>query len=210
MINQTLLNAFATALATVLASVAAGLAADTAKPTKVFILAGQAAAYTIVRPADASPSQIYAAEELQKFTEQMTGVKLSIVGDDGPLPERAVLLGVTRHTAALLGGPADLKALGDDGFRLKTCPPHLLILGGPVRGTLYGVYETHERFGGCRWYTTWHSIIPIAWFDGCIKCDWPGIPPTVIGTDHWGRKREVRRVPANFARAWRPGFRNRH
>ncbi|MCX6877658.1 MAG: DUF4838 domain-containing protein [Verrucomicrobia bacterium] len=121
---------------------------------------GQAAAYTIVRPADASPSQIYAAEELQKFTEELTGVKLPIVGDDGALPERAVLLGNTRHTAALLGGPADLKALGDDGFRLRTCPPHLLIVGGPVRGTLYGVYETLERFGGCRWYTTWHSVIP--------------------------------------------------
>ena len=29
-----------------------------------------------------------------------------------------------------------------------------------MRGTLYGVYETLERFGGCRWYTSWHSVIP--------------------------------------------------
>jgi hypothetical protein len=121
---------------------------------------GQAAGYTIVRPANASPAQVYAAEELQKFAAQMTGVSLPSVTDDGPLPERAILLGDTRHSAALLGGPADLKALGDDGFRLKTCPPHLLILGGPVRGTLYGVYETLERFGGCRWYSSWHSVIP--------------------------------------------------
>lgn len=121
---------------------------------------GQAAAYTIVRPANASPSQIQAAEELQKFTQQMTGVKLPILADDGPLPERAVLLGSTRHTAALLGGPVDLKALGDDGFRLKTSPPHLLIVGGAVRGTLYGVYELLERCGGCRWFSSWHSVIP--------------------------------------------------
>lgn len=121
---------------------------------------GQPAAYTIVRPANASPSQIYAAEEFQKFTEQMTGVRLPIVADDAPLPERAILIGDTRHTARILGVPVDLKALGEDGFRLKTCPPHLLILGGPARGTLYGVYETLEHFGGCRWYTTWHSIIP--------------------------------------------------
>ncbi len=29
--------------------------------------------YAIVRPADSSPSQVYAAEELQSFTRQMTG-----------------------------------------------------------------------------------------------------------------------------------------
>jgi len=121
---------------------------------------GQPAAYTIVRPANASQSQIYAAEELQKFTEQMTGVKLPIVADDVPLPERAILLGVTSHSAALLSGPADLKALREDGFRIKTSPPHLLIVASPVRGTLYGVYEILERFGGCRWYSSWHSVIP--------------------------------------------------
>jgi hypothetical protein len=121
---------------------------------------GQPAGYAIVRPANASPSQGYAAEELQTFTEQMTGVKLPILTDEAPLPERAILLGDTRHTAALLGGPSHVAALGEDGFRLKSCPPHLLILGGPARGTLYGVYEILGRFGGCRWYTTWHSVVP--------------------------------------------------
>ena len=130
---------------------------------------GQHAAYTIVRPANASPSQAYAAEEFQRFTEQLTGVRLPIATDDAPLPDRAILLGDTRHTARLLGAPADLKALGDDGFRLKTCPPHLLILGGPVRGTLYGAYEALERLGGCRWYASWHSVIP--------KLDAWSVPP---------------------------------
>ena len=130
---------------------------------------GQPAAYTIVRPANASPSQVYAAEEFQRFTEQMTGVRLPIATDDAPLPDCAILLGDTRHTAQLLGAPANLKALGDDGFRLKTCPPHLLILGSPVRGTLYGAYEVLERLGGCRWYTSWHSVIP--------KLDAWAIPP---------------------------------
>ena len=121
---------------------------------------GQPAAYTLVRAADASPSQIHAAEEFQTFAEQMTGVKLPILTDDAPLPSRAILLGNTRHTAAVLGGPADLAALGTDGFRLVSKPPHLLIIGGAVRGTLYGVYEALERFGGCRWYSSWHSVIP--------------------------------------------------
>ncbi len=121
---------------------------------------GQPAKYTVVRPADASPSQLYAAEEFQRFTETLTGVKLPVVTDEGPLPANAILLGNTRHTAALLGAPADMAGLGTDGFRLVVKPPHLLIVGGPVRGTLYGVYEILERFGGCRWYASWHSVIP--------------------------------------------------
>ena len=118
------------------------------------------AACTIVRPAAASPSQVYAAEELQRFTEQMTGVKLPIATDEAPLPTRAVLLGDTRFTSEILGAPADVKSLGEDGFRLVRRGERLLVLGGPVRGTLYGVYELLERFGGCRWYSSWHSIIP--------------------------------------------------
>jgi len=136
-------------------------AAATAQAQDLVLAArGQPATYTIVCPTNASPSQRHAAEELQHFTEQMTGVRLPLAMDDAPLPERAILLGATRHTVQLLGGPADCERLGEDGFRLVARPPHLLILGGPVRGTLYGVYETLERFGGCRWYASWHSVVP--------------------------------------------------
>ncbi len=121
---------------------------------------GQPATYSIIRPAGASSSQIYAAEEFQRFIAEMTGVKLTIATDEGPLPANAVLLGETRHTAALLGTSVDMQDLGADGFRIVVKPPHLLIIGGPERGTLYGVYETLEHFGGCRWYASWHSVIP--------------------------------------------------
>jgi hypothetical protein len=138
------------------------LAAAACAPAQELTLAArsQPAACTIVRPTSASPSQVYAAEELQRFTEQMTGVRLPIATDEAPLPARAVLLGNTRYTAELLGAPADVGALGDDGFRLVRRGDRLLVLGGPMRGTLYGVYELLERFGGCRWYSSWHSVIP--------------------------------------------------
>jgi len=121
---------------------------------------GQPADYTIVCPDQASPSQRYAAEELQSFVERMTGVRLPITTDDQPLPPKAILLGATRHTAAVLGAMPALDGLGTDGFLLRTVPPHLVIAGGPVRGTLYGVYELLERHGGCRWYTADYSVIP--------------------------------------------------
>ena len=39
-------------------------------------------------------------------------------------------------------------------------PPHLLVVGSPDRGALYGVYELLERFGGCRWYASWCEKVP--------------------------------------------------
>ena len=121
---------------------------------------GKPAEYSIVRPAGSSASQVRAAEELQRFGEELTGVKWPIVTDEGQLPGRTILLGHTRHTEKILGESPAIGDLGDDGFRLVTRAPHLLVLGGPVRGTLYGVYELLEKYGGCRWYSSWHSVIP--------------------------------------------------
>jgi hypothetical protein len=124
------------------------------------LVVNAASQFTIVRPADASPALVYAAEELQRFTREMTGVELSIIADDQPLPAHAILLGITRHTERVLGEKPDLEELQDDGFRLVARPPHLLIIGSPVRGTLYGVYELLEKYGGCRWYARHHRSIP--------------------------------------------------
>ena len=115
---------------------------------------GRVSEYAIVRAKDASPSVMYAAEELRDFTERMTGVRLAIVTDCRPLPGKAIVLGRTRHMTERADG------LGEDGFRLKAKPPHLLVVGSDVRGVLYGVYELLERFGGCRWYASWHAVVP--------------------------------------------------
>ncbi|MBQ2625407.1 MAG: DUF4838 domain-containing protein [Kiritimatiellae bacterium] len=122
---------------------------------------GQSAEYVIVTSASASESQRYAAEELRDFIQKTTGVCLPIANDDSPLPAKAILLGETKYTENLLPNAANTVAgLGEDGFRLVARPPHLLVIASPVRGTLYGVYEILERFAGCRWYASWHSVIP--------------------------------------------------
>ena len=121
---------------------------------------GQPAAYTIVIPEKASPVEKYAAEELQGFLEQVTGVKLPVASDAAPLPSKAILLGETRYSLALLGGGFDPKTLGSDGFRLAARPPHLVAYGSAKRGALYAAYEILETYAGCRWYASWHSVIP--------------------------------------------------
>ena len=118
----------------------------------------------IVVPKGTAAAEWYAAEELRDFTAKATGVILSIVADDAPLPERAVLIGETKYTAKVLGEEdgGNRAALGTDGFRIVAKPPHVLVLGTAERGTLYGVYELLERFAGCRWYASWHTVVPKA------------------------------------------------
>ena len=112
---------------------------------------GKAAEYSIVIPAQAAPPQKYAAEELRDFIEKTTGVKLPIATDVAALPERAIVLEVADATE---------RVPPTDGFRLKVDGKRLRIVGENERGVLYGVYEALERFAGCRWYASWHSVIP--------------------------------------------------
>ncbi len=122
---------------------------------------GAAAEYTIVTPARASAAERYAAEELQTFLEKVAGVKLPLATDAAALPAKAILVGETAHTAGVLKDPSfNLKSLGDDGFRLAARAPHLVILGSPRRGVLYGAYELLETYAGCKWYASWRSVIP--------------------------------------------------
>ena len=109
---------------------------------------GAPAEYAVVLPAAASESQRYASEELVKYVEMTTGVRLPVVTEREARPEKGIYLG---------GEAADL---GEEGFRLKTKGPNLRICGSAVRGTLYGVYELLERFAGCRWYASWCTIAP--------------------------------------------------
>ena len=125
---------------------------------------GRAPEYAIVRAADASPSVVYAAEELRDFTERMTGVRLPIVSDEGPMPAKAIVLGRVAQRAgrplSQCNGQDARCPSGDDSFRIVARPPHLYVEGSDVRGVLYGVYELLERYGGCRWYASWHTVVP--------------------------------------------------
>ena len=121
---------------------------------------GEKPQVTVVVRHDASPSERYAAEELVRYVEKMTDVRLPVVDDSQPLPARAVLLGMTRHTPALAAGTNATRELGEDGFRLLAVPLHLLVMGSHKRGTLYGVYELLEAYGGVGWFASWHEVVP--------------------------------------------------
>ena len=145
-------------LTSILLSVVA-LARGSRAGTLDLAVRGRAPEYAIVRAADASPSVVYAAEELRDFTERLTGVCLPIVTvtdtTNAAIPPKAVFLNMSRLSSQV-SRPLNL---GDDGFSLKVVQGDLLVTGGN-RGVLYGVYELLERYGGCRWYASWHTVVP--------------------------------------------------
>ncbi len=112
--------------------------------------------YRIVVATNALPSEIYAAEELQRYLERLSGARLEIVADTEPVQAREILLGDNLHLGRLmLRNPArqvDRARLGTDGFVLRTEGDTLILAGGKPRGVLNAVYTLLEERFGVRWF----------------------------------------------------------
>ena len=115
--------------------------------------------YVIVLSESASPSEIHAAAEFRLFVKQVSGADLPQVNARKPLPTHAIFIGDTRALGRDKARP-DIALLGDEGFVIRTFGPNLIIAGGRLRGTMYGVYTFLEEQLGCRWYTSFVSRIP--------------------------------------------------
>jgi hypothetical protein len=121
--------------------------------TPLLLAEGSRSDYRIVLPADALPSEKYAAEELRRHLNQMSGADLAVVTEtEAPHPREIVLNAPTRL--------ADRPKLGRDGYSIRTRGDRLLIAGDRPRGTLYAVYVLLEEHLGCRWFTREVTRIP--------------------------------------------------
>lgn len=115
--------------------------------------------YQIVTAAKPSAAERYAAEELQRYFEKMTGTKLPIVADDQPRKDEEIVLGSATLPAAA-AKPHEIAKPGLDGFTLQTAGQRLVISGSGPRAALYGVYALLEDQLGVRWYTPDFEHVP--------------------------------------------------
>lgn len=115
--------------------------------------------YVIVKGADCSLPEATAANELQNYISQISGVSLEITNDTAGMRDHEIIVGKTNREN---GGSytIDRNALGDEGFTVLVAGEKLIIAGGELRGTLYGVYNFLEQNLGCRWFTPELSVIP--------------------------------------------------
>ena len=115
--------------------------------------------------ATASPSEEYAASELCGFIHQVSNATLPVINKINNsylnLNEYPKLIVVGKNSiTAGFGLDDEIESVGGEGFIIRTFGDCVVIAGGRVRGTLYGVYEFLETFLGCRWYTPDVSNIP--------------------------------------------------
>lgn len=116
-------------------------------------------AYRIALSGNASEIDKKAAGELQKYLNEISGVSLPIItapdGADGSL----IWIGSADH---IQNFPArlDWQKFEDDGFCIRTEGTSLIIAGGKVKGSLYGVYSFLEKYLGCRKFSPTVEVIP--------------------------------------------------
>ncbi|MBR4170907.1 MAG: DUF4838 domain-containing protein [Kiritimatiellae bacterium] len=108
---------------------------------------GKPVGCVIVLPQKPSEAETYAAKELQQFTKRMTGVEL-------PIADKAV---EGKSAIVFQNGKKDMSR---DTFRLVVQGKQLHVEAGSDSGILYGVYELLEKYGGCRWYSSWCEKVP--------------------------------------------------
>ena len=104
--------------------------------------------HSLVMPGDASPAVRFAAQEVQAFLREMSGVVLPIVGQEavnGP--------GIFIRSADAGRG------LQPEEFAVRRADDGLVLEGGDERGVLHAAYAFLEELG-CRWYTAQCSLIP--------------------------------------------------
>jgi len=111
--------------------------------------------YTIVVSANASKGTMYAAEELIKYLNAVSGIQLDIVSDSALPKDQEIVIGFTNRI-----GTPDTRGLKNDGYILKTLNGKLFITGMNERGNLYGVYGLLERHLSVRFFTSKLECVP--------------------------------------------------
>jgi hypothetical protein len=111
--------------------------------------------YSLFLSTEASPSERWAAEELRRHIELMTGIRLRIdTGEAIPPSRRVVAIG-----RSALTDQCGIEPPGGESCLLKTVGETIVIAGGRERGTMYGVSIFLEKLG-CRWFTSDVARIP--------------------------------------------------
>jgi len=118
--------------------------------------------YAIIIPSRPAPAEARAARELQTSLYTVTGVSLPIRSDHPPNPSKAILLGNPQNNVAIrsLRIPFDAKALGDEGYVMRTVFDTLVLGGMTPRATMYAAYGFLEDVVGCRWYGAEATVMP--------------------------------------------------
>lgn len=132
------------------------LAAGT--PVDYTLFADGASDYSILLDDGASDSEKWAANELQHWLAEVSGVTLPLGNAESVGEKPAIVVGWNTRTATLTGGSRP--DTGDESFTYANVGGDIVILGGSQRGTMYGVMAFLENEMGVRFYTPAVTVAP--------------------------------------------------
>ena len=123
----------------------------------MIIAKGRESDYSIIYPQNCSESVKHAVKELKEYIFQITGAYLPEFCDNRHSSEKEIAVGYTNR-----GGytEKDAEELGKEGFIIKCEGEKIFIIGGDVRGALYGVYTFLEKYCGVRFYLNNFEKVP--------------------------------------------------
>jgi hypothetical protein len=115
--------------------------------------------YRIALDGNASESEKWAANELQHWLSEISGTYFPIqtLGQQR-FRGSQIIIGFNDTVKAKTNAPAPAEL--DESFTYCNSGPDILIYGGKMRGSMYGVMSFLENEFGCRWYTPSVSVIP--------------------------------------------------
>jgi len=126
-------------------------------PGKITIGKGAPAGRILLAPG-ATRREVFAADELASYLEQMTGRRLERAEAAGYIPAGSLVIGSAAVTAGHIT-PAELTKVADDGYVVRVRDGRVSICGARDVGTIYGVYALLRRLG-CTFYAPSCEIVP--------------------------------------------------
>ena len=104
-----------------------------------------------------SPSEETAVKEFKHLVAEMSGAQLASQGIQEAEGQPKIVIG--KEAVTKLYPKVELSGLGEEGFIIKQQGQDLLVAGGALRGTMYGLYTLLENLG-CRWLAEDENFIP--------------------------------------------------
>jgi len=125
------------------------------------LLFDEHSAYNIIIPNEATPSEAFAAKQLQKYISLAFGANFNISQEKDVLRKQSknIYVGMTSFCKKYISA-GEVNDLGGDGILIKSIGDNLIISGGGPRGTLNAVFFFLERFIEIHWWTPNDVQIP--------------------------------------------------
>ena len=118
------------------------------------------ALYRIVIPKETDVSTKAVADDFAGILAEITGAQFPVVTDDTESVEQEIIVGADNARLAMLGLADMTNGFSEGEYEIRTVGGKLVIAGGPLRGTINGMYGLLQDHLGCRWFTPACMKIP--------------------------------------------------